>query len=100
MEGLLGRLKPGKQWDELAAIDRRSSRERKRLHHAEANETRGEVRVALVDPDKLAGLDLHEVTVLREAHRRGASVRADIQFTRRWFSSRSGDCFCVSRPLT
>jgi hypothetical protein len=40
------------------------------------------------------------VTVLREAHRRGASVRADIQFTRRWFSSRSRDCFCVSRPLT
>jgi hypothetical protein len=49
MEGVRGRLKPGKQWDELAAIDRRSSQERERLHHAEASETRGEER-ALVDP--------------------------------------------------
>jgi hypothetical protein len=38
MEGVRGRLTLGKQWDELAATDRRSSQERKRLHYADANQ--------------------------------------------------------------
>ena len=53
MERVRRGLKP--QRDELAAIDRWPGEKRKRLNHAEAGETRGEVGVALVDPDGRAG---------------------------------------------